>query len=91
MQLNCYTGGVHAKQPVPKCKLIQLKGKQVQIKADATLTQQFEDQWACLNKPFDAFRDKYRTYRRNCKGTPYLNIRIHSTYRPVVYIVCVVR
>jgi hypothetical protein len=36
--------------------------------ADDELFKQLEDQWAVLNRDFDAFRDKYHTYVKKCEG-----------------------
>ena len=56
-----------SKKPVPgNHDVIELLGKQKKLTADDWLFAQLQDHWAVICKPYDVFRERYRTYVKNC-------------------------
>lgn len=55
-----------SRKPVSEQKgVITLLGKQVEGRANDWLFEQLQDHWAVLHKPYDRFRDRYKTYLGN--------------------------
>jgi hypothetical protein len=68
-----------SKQPVAKhLNVIVLLGKQKKLKANDWLFQQLQDHWAVLLKPYDQFRDRYRTYVRQRTATRQTVVPFHK-------------